>query len=237
MHPTPGPLFQVCAASLVLVALLAGCRPVPTGGTPVGLAPTIEPTAAAAPSDVAGGAAATGAPAAATTAAEMPSATSTAAGDTASVAPEATPADTAADYIGLSAQGGTIGGAYELTDLRTGRHEGFTRIVWELDQVGSSPQFEAVERSNTADPVSGASVAGAARIEVKLHDTYARQMTGRLSATALGSPIVLGVTPLPSRDDTLIVFAVALARPARFEVVSLEDPSAPTRIVLDVFED
>lgn len=227
--------------ALILAALAVGCQSVPEGGTPVGQTRAATDTAAgvagaatlAAP---ASGAASSGPTVPASGTMPIVGATAAVASQPPGAAASATAPTGAGDYIGLSAQGGVIGDTYNLTDLRVGEHEGFTRIVWELDQTGGSPRFEAVERSNVSEPISGMSLAGAARIEVTLHDTQALQMAGRVAVDTPASGVVRGVQIVPNVDDSLLTFAVVLDRPARFEIVALEVEGTPTRIVLDVYD-
>lgn len=131
-----------------------------------------------------------------------------------------------ASFVGLAVSGGQIGGAYQLVDLRSGEHPGFTRIVWELEAEGGGiPRYEAVEEA-----VEG----GGARIALSISDLYGYAFVGSLSADTPESAIVRGLRPTQSGDDALMRFEVELARPARFTLSALE---APLRLVLDVHEE
>ena len=142
----------------------------------------------------------------------------------ATVSPSAAPA--AASFIGSAVSGGQIGGSYQLVDLRSGEHAGFTRIVWELEgEAGGIPRFEAVEELAEG---------GGARIGLSISDLYGYAFVGSLSADTPESPIVRGLRPTQGGDDALMRFDIALARPARFTLVALE---APLRLVLDVHEE
>ena len=159
------------------------------------------------------------------------------------LAPAGTPTSSAAgvptsggELIGLSAEVGTVGGTYHLASIRVGEHpdEGFTRIVWEMVQgAAGQPRVSAVERSNAAEPLTGASMAGSARIELTFVDTNA--MGSATTANTPDSPVVRGVSVLPTAamDDSRLVFGVALERPAQYKLGVLADP---VRVVLDVYQ-
>jgi len=229
----PMTAVRLTSVAGALLVTLAACEPVPEAGTPVGsLATSRVPSAP--PTGLSQTAAGTPATAPGTLA-PLGATTVPGAAPTVAVATSPAPTDAPDGFLGLSAAGGAVGSIYSLTDLRTGEHDGFTRIVWELSQTGSTPSFTAVERSNTTEPPAGGSVAGAARIEVLLVDTSAMGIAGKLPLATPDSPVVQGVSIGLTEDDSRLLFAVALAEPARFEIVSLEDPAAATRLVLDIF--
>ena len=140
-------------------------------------------------------------------------------------------------WIGRRAEGGELGEYWRLVDTRLGRHDGFTRIVWEWQADMPAPRWQVVER----DMGDGAprtyppgAISGTAWLEVKLSDVIAMEAPEALEPKASpGGPVVTGVAQLDLRDDAMIGFAVGLARPARFEAAVLDDPA---RLVLDVFD-
>jgi hypothetical protein len=136
----------------------------------------------------------------------------------------------AGDYIGVTVEGGAIGQIYQLMDVRTGEHDGFTRIVWELDRKGDAPLFKAVQLEGSVD-----SMPGSAHIEVVLHDVHAFLIPEIPEIDATDSPAVVGVRHATIYDDSLMGWNVALDSPSVFEIRALVSDSAPTRIVLDVY--
>lgn len=150
----------------------------------------------------------------------------------------------------LTVTGGILGGTYSLIDFRIGRHDGFTRLVWEMAETEGSPRYEVVQRladgdhSGTANdgvPVpsaeSGARSTGESgqagpRLVVILSDVYAYGMTGALSVDAPDEGAVLGSRLLPLESDSLLQFVVDLSRPvSAIAVRTLEDP---VRVIVDV---
>lgn len=230
------------AAGAAAIAL-AACTGQPPGGTPVGLVgATPAGAAAGATAALPGGAlpaatalrpamtvpavAATPGPLA--TAREAPTAApifpTTAAPSGPTPPPTAgAPAPRADALLGQTVEGGAIGATYRLAAIRSGEHAGFTRLVWELREATGTPRYTATEVE---------AAGGGARIELTLRDVYAQDFAGTLSLSVAGSPVITGVSPLPLHDDAVLGFAVALARPARFEVAALENP---VRIVVDVY--
>lgn len=156
--------------------------------------------------------------------------------DAATSAPVArvSPSATIADVGGLSlgtpspgparVEGGTIGGSYDLIDVRVGRHAGFTRVVWQMVQPEGTPHY--VTRLEQSD--------GAWRLAVELTDVSAFEAPQALEPEAgpEGGGVV-SVRTLPVRDDALLAFAVALQGPVRYEVTTLQ---GPVRLVIDVFD-
>lgn len=141
------------------------------------------------------------------------------------------------DYVGMRTSGGELGGVYQLVDLRIGVHDGFTRIVWQLDASGGVPLWEAVESTNSQEIASALGLVGSARIELTLHDVYAYSTAAALEQEAPASSLVIGTKVAPLMDDALLGFVIDLKRPARFEVKALEHETEPTRIVLDVYHE
>lgn len=139
--------------------------------------------------------------------------------------------------MGQSARGGRLGGVYRLQALRTGEHDGFTRVVWELsaddeERAEEAPLWEVLERANSQDPLSAEVLAGNCHIRLRLADTYAMDVAGALNLdTPAGGP-VSGVRLLPLADDSSLTFAIDLPAPAPYTVSVLK---APLRIVIDVY--
>jgi hypothetical protein len=141
----------------------------------------------------------------------------------------AAPASDPEAYIGRVAEGGELGGSYGLTGLRSGQHEGFTRLVWELEPRNGTdvagPAFRAEEKAGGP---------GGARIELSLSDVYGYDFVGSMDLDTPESEVVSGMNLATTGDDAMLRFVVELSRPARFAVVLLEEP---VRLVLDVYDD
>lgn len=139
--------------------------------------------------------------------------------------------------LGESSRGGRLGGVYRLRALRTGEHDGFTRVVWELsadDEVRAqdAPFWETLEQANRQEPKAAAVLDGCCHIRLRLADTYAMDFAGALNLdTPAGGP-VNGVRVLPLEDDSSLTFAIDLPAPAPYTVSVL---TAPLRIVIDVY--
>ncbi len=157
------------------------------------------------------------------------------AADSQSQASDASPTDAEVsdepveDYVGVTMQGGAIGGTYQLQEVRHAVHDAYTRLVWELDRSGDTPLYSALQVLDSDGPTSGQ-----ARIRLTLHDVYAMSTESPLEFEIADSPIAHDVSIAPIHDDSLLVFVVSLDRPARFELAALESEDEPTRIVLDV---
>lgn len=139
--------------------------------------------------------------------------------------------------MGQSARGGRLGGVYRLRALRSGEHDAFTRVVWELSaddeaRADEAPLWEVLEQANNQDPLSAEVLAGSSHIRLRLADTYAMDVAGALNLdTPAGGP-VSGVRLLPLADDSSLTFAIDLSAPALYTVSVLK---APLRIVIDVY--
>lgn len=146
-------------------------------------------------------------------------------------------APAAALRLGMPAQGGRLGAIFALAGLRTGEHEGYTRVVWELTtadgaQNPSAPLWEAVEQTNDREPKAAGILEGSCHIRLRLADTYAMDFVGPLSIDAAAGGTVNGVRILPMQDDSSLTFAIDLEEPAPYTVTVLQEP---LRIVVDVY--
>jgi hypothetical protein len=146
-------------------------------------------------------------------------------------APAAT--DEPAGGIGQTASGGALGSIFELAAVRAAVHDGGARwrVVWELDAATGMPLYEIVERRLPAVPPVPA-LAGAAFLEVTLHDVYLRELTTTLPLEHPPGAAVTGVTLIPLEDDASVRFGVGLAEPARFAVFEEREPA---RLVVDIY--
>ena len=142
-------------------------------------------------------------------------------------------------HLGQKVSGGS-GGISDLLELRSGEHDGLTRVVWELAaradlKPGDAPNFSAVEHSNQNAPETvGAKLEGPARIEMVLQDVYGYDFLGTMSLDTPASSVMRGLRLLRVEDDATLAFAIDLNRPARYSVTILDDPP---RIVLDIYQD
>lgn len=124
--------------------------------------------------------------------------------------------------LGRRLEGGALGGTYRLVEVRTGRHPGFTRIVWAMEEAQGAPRWSTLMRDD---------VEGTAVIDVLLSDTAAVEHPEALAAQAVDSPVVDSVQPRRIADDAMLAFSVRLARPAGYTVTLLQ---SPVRVVIDV---
>jgi hypothetical protein len=126
--------------------------------------------------------------------------------------------------VGTPVSGGTLGGTYQLTDLRAGRQaDGRVRLVWEMAEATGAPLYEAE---------SLASAAGTGHVVVTLHDVNGMAL-GDLLPVSLPSGIVTDVHVLAVPDDAMLRFEVGVAVPAPFVAQLLENP---VRLVVDVLD-
>lgn len=209
------------AALAALPIVLAACRARPTAPAPT--APAADVAASEAPSGVPS----TAAPIAQASAAPPSAVPRTIAPPTAAPPTGAPPTAVgalppAADLLGRRLTGGVLGAAYHLAAIRTGEHDGFTRVVWEMDEAAGAPRWTALLRRD---------VEGTAVIDVTLADIVAVEKPGAMAAQAVQSPVVDSVQPRRMADDAVVAFAIRLARPAGYAVTLLE---APVRVVVDV---
>lgn len=126
------------------------------------------------------------------------------------------------ELLGKPLVGGTLGPSFHLAAIRSGEHDGYTRIVWEMDEAAGAPRWSALLRRD---------VEGTAVIDITLSDVVAIQQPDAMAAQAVQSPVVDSVQPRRIQDDAVVGFAIRLARPAGYAVTLLE---APVRVVVDV---
>jgi hypothetical protein len=142
------------------------------------------------------------------------------------------PADTGADSSGASADAGLT-----VSDIRTGRHEGYDRVVFELGGTGT-PGWEVayVDRptsQGSGDPVD---VAGHAVLQVTItgagypYDTGVEEFAGPKPLPGAGTQTVTEVVFDATFEGTTVAFVGTTAE-APFRVYAL---SNPTRVVLEV---
>lgn len=138
-----------------------------------------------------------------------------------------------AAFDGVVVEGGEIGAIYNLSDIRVGRHDGFTRIVWEMAEAEGSPYHRVVSRADEDAPPG--EPFGRYWLEISISDVYAWDRPELLQSRdveAGGS--VSALAQMMIGDDALYAVGVSLDGPARFEVSALENP---VRLVLDVFDE
>lgn len=168
---------------------------------------------------------------------------STAAVVTPPVAP--TPADTGAppgDFAGTLAptrRERQTSGVAVLTDVRTARHDGYERVVFELrgdEMPGYDVLYEtgATQQCGSGAPVR---VAGAARLLVRLRGTDAHEFEGeRVIVTVperdrtIDYPLLRQLT-LICDFEAQVEWVLGLAEQRPYRVLELR---APTRLVVDI---
>lgn len=175
------------------------------------------------------------------TVAVPPASATTAPVDTAQPEPtEDTPVGASA-WLGRSVEGGSIGDIWRLVDTRLGRHDGFTRIVWEWQADAGAPQWIVTERGGGApfpQTQPPGALAGDTWLEVVFSDVIAMEAPQAVAPKpSPGGPIVSGVAmlvpPPADQGDDRMSFVVGLTGPARFTAMTLD---APSRLVLDVYD-
>lgn len=150
-----------------------------------------------------------------------------------SAAPDTVPTD-AADKISRAEAGAKL----TVTDIRTGRHDGFDRVVYELDGEGEPGwrvgYVDEPVQQGSGNPVT---IAGGAVLQVLIEgsgypfDTGVEQYSGPDPILAEPGGSVLEVTGSGVFEGLTQSF-IGVAEPGiPFSVESLSDP---TRIVIDV---
>ena len=137
-----------------------------------------------------------------------------------------------AAFDGVVVEGGEIGAIYNLSDIRVGRHAGFTRIVWEMAEAEGSPYHRIVSRANEDAPPG--EPFGRYWLEISMSDVYLWDRPELLQSRDVDAEgAVSALAQIMIGDDALYSVGIALDGPARFEVSALENP---VRLVLDVFD-
>ncbi|PRY37158.1 hypothetical protein LY71_12422 [Geodermatophilus tzadiensis] len=162
------------------------------------------------------------------------SASSTSSAPTGSAPAEgaALPADTEPDSAEASADARVT-----VTDIRTGRHDGFDRVVLEVEGAGTPGwdvrYVDAASSQGSGDPVE---VAGDAVLQVTVtgagypYDTGAEEYAGADPLPGEGTRTVTEVAFDATYEGTTVAF-IGTSSQAPFRVYLLEDPS---RLVVEV---
>jgi hypothetical protein len=155
-----------------------------------------------------------------------------AAGDDGGTSAPSFPADTEPDTAEASADG-----LVTVTDIRTGRHDGFDRVVFEVDGTGTPGwdvrYVDAATSSGSGEPID---VAGDAVLQVTVtgvgypYDTGVEEYAGPDPLPGQGTETVTEVAYDATFEGTTVAFIGTSGR-APFRVYALEDPS---RIVVEV---
>jgi|tagenome__1003787_1003787.scaffolds.fasta_scaffold20913784_1 hypothetical protein len=207
------------AALLAAATLLAGCAS--AGGDDGGV--TAAGASAGAPSSSAGASSSSGATAA-TQGVDR--------SDDASPDAPPFPASTGADSSAASADAGLT-----VSDIRTARHDGYDRVVFELGGTGT-PGWEVAYVDQPASQGSGdpVDVAGNAVLQVTItgagypYDTGVEEFAGPKPLPGAGTKTVTEVVFDATFEGTTVAFVGTTAQ-APFRVYAL---SNPTRVVLEV---
>lgn len=138
-----------------------------------------------------------------------------------------------ASVDGAEVEGGEIGTIFNLADVRVGRHDGYTRIVWEMEEAEGRPYHRVVTR--VREDGSPVQPFGRHWLEISISDVYAWSRPELLeSRTVALDGAVTVLQQLMIGDDAIYSVGVGLDGPVRFELSLLEEP---VRLVLDVFDD
>jgi hypothetical protein len=160
--------------------------------------------------------------------------------DTSEPDPPAVPADSVVAATG-SWTAGVVdipsgdAGVSTLVSVRAARHEGFDRVVWELQgpMPGVHVEYvdEPVRACGSGEPVQ---LAGDAWLEVRMTPTNAHTEAGRTTIAerrrGTGLPVVLEI--VQSCDfEAVVTWVLAVRSPEPFRLARFDDPS---RLVVDV---
>lgn len=150
--------------------------------------------------------------------------------------PTGTPTQVPSAHLDVVRQGGVLGDAWKLADVRYGVHPDRLRVVWEMAEPRDRvPRFQVVEVDNAASPFpTGYDHAwGTARIDLVVSDLYAYDypLGQQLPLVPPDNPRVTRIGSYPTFDDALLGFSIGLKAVSAYEVYELTDP---VRIVIDV---
>ncbi len=211
-------------AVLAAAVLLTGCAE--SGGV------TETSSAGAAASSSAAGADAAETDAAGTDAVQGPESGTPTEDDTGGTAAPSFPADTRPDTAEASADASVT-----VSEIRTGRHDGFDRVVLEVGGTGTPGwdvrYVDAATSQGSGEPVE---VAGGAVLQVTVtgagypYDTGVEEYAGVDPLPGQGTATVTEVAFDATFEGTTVAF-VGTRSQAPFRVYALQDP---TRIVLEV---
>ncbi|SHG73410.1 hypothetical protein SAMN05444351_3070 [Geodermatophilus nigrescens] len=221
---TRRPLLPVCAA-LSAALLVAGCG---GGAEPAATPSTSSAVPSPAPSPATSPAAGDGEVPAATPSAEEPEDDGDGGGGDGGAA---FPGDASPDTAAASA-----GAQVTVTDVRTGRHDGFDRVVLEADGAGT-PGWDVrwVDAASSQGSGAPVAVAGEAVLQVSVtgagypYDTGVEEYAGGPVA-GQGTGNVTEVVFDATYEGTTVAFVGARAE-APFRVYLLQDP---VRVVVEV---
>lgn len=137
--------------------------------------------------------------------------------------------------VGILESSGEATGVATLADVRSGRHDGFDRVVWTFEEGLPEWRLEYVDRPVRACG-SGAVVPlpGDAWLEVKFEPARAHDDQGRLTAAAPGATPALDRVREVARTcdfEAMVVHVLAVESPEAFRVIELD---GPPRVVVDV---
>jgi hypothetical protein len=140
----------------------------------------------------------------------------------------------------LAKAGGTASGA-ALDGVRTGRHDCFDRVVFDLSGSADGYQVEYVSEVRTDGEGRQLAVAGGAILRVRLQANVFDELGHRHYARAVGDHVADTTGYQTLRDvvhggcfEGRTTFAVGVRARLPFRVFSLAGPSSSSRIVLDV---
>lgn len=126
--------------------------------------------------------------------------------------------------------------ATTLVDVRTARHAGFDRVVWEFAEQ-EAPGYHVeyidkpVRKCGSGDTTA---IAGDGWLEVRLYPANAHEETGKPTIAARERQLELGVArelELTCDFEAVVTWVVGVSSPNRYRVMELREPA---RLVLDV---
>jgi hypothetical protein len=136
---------------------------------------------------------------------------------------------------GIVVRDASVQAAGVLRDVRTARHDGYDRVVFEFSEELPNYHLEYVDRPvrkcGSGDPTA---VAGEAWLEVRLVPAHAHDERGTPTIDDRERELQLGVLrelELTCDFEAHVTWVLGLARPNRFRVLELR---SPLRLVVDV---
>jgi hypothetical protein len=145
-------------------------------------------------------------------------------------------ADDPAFTLGILEQRSPAAGVALLTDVRSARHRGFDRVVFEF-AAETPPGFHAeyvdrpVRKCGSGEPTP---VAGDAWLEVRFEPANAHTASGAPTIADRDQQLALGVVKELEQTcdfEAHVTWVIGVSRPNKYRVLTLKKPA---RIVLDV---
>ncbi len=150
--------------------------------------------------------------------------------------PTTVPTPSPTPSLGVAQAGGSLGGVWNLADLRYALHPDRLRFVLEMVEARDHvPFYRVVEVDNFASPFpTGHDPSwGVARIDLLVSDLYGYDspVWEELPIVLPDNPRVTRIGQYPTFEDSILGFSIGLTSVATFELHEMTDP---VRLVIDV---